>query len=96
MLLGPLGERVLISHTLVASATDDNQIIQHSWATLGFGDIMSTLKVEDCDGICAPCCHTFSLEGGAHISDPELFPDCLGYLLLVSHPIGVWAGPFRF
>jgi hypothetical protein len=91
MLLGPLSKRILISHTLVASATDDNQIIEYGGATLRFGHIVAALKIKDSDGIDAPCRHAFSLEGRAHISDPQLFLDRLGYFHLVSHPTGVSA-----
>ena len=93
MLLGPLCKRVLISHTLVASATDDNQIIQHGGATLGLGHIVPALKVEYRHRIATPCRHTFPLERLAHISYPKLFSDCFGYFHLVSHPIPLLCDP---
>jgi len=70
VLLGPLRKCILISHTLVTSATDDDQIIQNCWPALGLGHIMAALKVEDCDGVATPRRPTFSLEGLAHISYP--------------------------
>ena len=70
MLLRPLRKGVLISHTLVASATDDNQIIQYRWATLGLGHVVAALKIKDSYSVATPRRHTFSLERLAHISYP--------------------------
>jgi len=66
--MGPFRKRVLISHTLVASATDDNQIIKNRWPALGFGHIVAALKIKDGDSILTPGRHTFSLKGGPHVS----------------------------
>jgi hypothetical protein len=87
VLLRPLRKCILISHTLVTSATDDNQIIQNCWPALGFGQIMAALKVEYRDGIATPRSSTFSLEGVTYISYPQLFSYGLGYLDLLCHPM---------
>ena len=86
VLVRPLAKGILISHTLVTSATDDDQIIQNGFPALGFGHIMAALKVEDCHNISAPRGLAFALEGGANISYPELFSHRPGYLYFLCHP----------
>jgi hypothetical protein len=87
MLARPLRKRMLISHTLVTSATDDNQIIQHCRPSFGLGHIMAALKVEDGYPIGAPGRHTFPFERLTHISDPKLLSHCARYLCFWRHYI---------
>jgi hypothetical protein len=86
MLARPFRKGVLISHTLIASATDDNQIIQHCWTPFGFRHVMTALKVKDRDSIGTPGSHTFSFKGVAHISQPQLLSYGSGNLGFWWHP----------
>ena len=85
-------ERVLISHGEVAATTERDEVINGGCATLGLGDIVAGLEVEDVYDIFAPGGFTPLFKSATAMMDPDGFTQGAGdtlLLILASHLLHV-------